>query len=109
MTAATTLTIPIYDMSTATPSVVCAYAETFTFEVNGVASDLTAYADWFTVSGKTVTLVVSDANRDAIGTKKIEVTVVNTLNDAAVSVSKTFKFTVTVLRADCEASITWVA
>ena len=72
---------------------------------------MTAYADRFTVSGRTVTLVVSDGNRAVIDSQSLTVTVVNTLDDTAISVNKDYTFTITVLRAECDsiATITYTA
>ena len=67
---------------------------------------MTAYADWFTVSGKTVTLVVSEGNRAAINSQILTVTVVNTLDNSAPSVNKDYTFTISVLRAECDSIAT---
>ena len=107
MPTAETITIPNYDQLKAdTAACGIPYTEALTFEVNGVVNDLTAYADWFTVSGKTVTLVVSDGNRAAVNSQSLTVTVVNTLDDVAVSVNKDYTFTITVLRAECDSIAT---
>ena len=101
MPAAETITIPSYDQATSA-AVACTYVETVTFEVDGVVNDLSAYANWFTASGKTVTLVVSEGNRAAVNSQRLTVTVVNTLDDLAKSVNKGYTFTVTALRAECD-------
>ena len=69
-------------------------------------NDLTAYADWFSVSGKTVSLVVSDGNRAAVNSQSLTVTVVNTLDDSDTSVNKDYTFTISVLRAECDSILT---
>ena len=105
MPAAETITIPDYDQKDVFGAA-CSplFTETFTYEVNGVANDLSAYANWFTVSGKTVTLVVSEGNRAAVNSQRLTVTVVNTLTNG--SVNKGYTFTVTALRAECDSPTT---